>query len=123
MPQQMLLKTSFLREHTDIRWNYTAAELYEQAVQKQEGTIVNGGPLAVKTGKHTGRAVNDRFVVEETSNRDQIWWGKINKAFPEKQFNALKEEICAHLKSKQVFVQDCYAGADSDHRFISACDY
>ena len=44
--------------------NLSPAELYEHAIRREEGVIVHGGPLVVRTGKHTGRSPQDKFIVE-----------------------------------------------------------
>ena len=45
-------------------WNLTTEALYEEAVFRGEGVTTSGGPFVVNTGKHTARAVNDKFVVQ-----------------------------------------------------------
>src|SRR5207248_10907593 len=52
-----------------VKWNLAAAALYEEAVRKQEGLIAAEGPLVCRTGHHTGRSPNDKFVVREPSDR------------------------------------------------------
>ncbi|MCA1850099.1 MAG: phosphoenolpyruvate carboxykinase (ATP), partial [Acidobacteria bacterium] len=42
----------------------------------------------------------------------QVWWGEVNKDFPQAKFNALKERMMAHAKGRDLFVQDTYVGAD-----------
>ncbi len=52
-----------------IHWNLTAAPLVEHAVSRGEGLLAKDGPLVVKTGKHTGRSAQDRFVVRNGTSR------------------------------------------------------
>ena len=47
-----------------VYWNLTAPALYEEAVRRGEGVIAADGPLACRTGQHTGRSPNDKFVVQ-----------------------------------------------------------
>ncbi len=42
-----------------VHWNLSTAALYEEAVRRQEAAIAAGGPLACRTGQHTGRSPND----------------------------------------------------------------
>ncbi|HKG25076.1 MAG TPA: phosphoenolpyruvate carboxykinase (ATP), partial [Thermomicrobiales bacterium] len=49
-------------------WNLPTPRLYEEAVQRREGRIAHLGPLVVRTGQHTGRSPNDRFIVREPSS-------------------------------------------------------
>ena len=51
-----------------VRWNLSTAVLYEEAIRRQEGVIAAHGPLACRTGQHTGRSPNDKFVAREPSS-------------------------------------------------------
>ncbi|RME81841.1 MAG: phosphoenolpyruvate carboxykinase [Caldilineae bacterium] len=97
-------------------WNLPSPALHDTAVRNREGVTVHLGPLAVRTGQHTGRSPNDRFIVRESSTEDKIWWGKINRPFEREAFTRLKERMMTYLEGRQVFIQDCYAGADPDYR-------
>ena len=46
-----------------VYWNLPTGELYEQAVLRREGSLAHLGPLVVRTGHHTGRSANDKFIV------------------------------------------------------------
>ena len=58
--------------------NLSVAELYERALAEGEGTIAAEGSLVVRTGKHTGRSPQDKFIVREPSTATKIWWGDVN---------------------------------------------
>src|SRR4029079_16314719 len=95
-----------------IRWNLSAASLYEEAVRRGEALIAANGPLACRTGLHTGRSPNDKFVVREPSSEANIAWGKVNRPMDAAQFDALHRDLLSSLKGAELFVQDCYAGAE-----------
>ena len=97
-------------------WNLDAAALYEQAIRHDEGMLAQGGPLVVRTGQHTGRSPNDKFIVDEASSRDGVSWGKVNRPIDEARFASIKARMLAYLQNRDLFVQDCYAGADPDYR-------
>ena len=59
--------------------NLSPARLYEEAIARDEAQVADGGPLVAETGKYTGRSPDDKFVVDETSSRQDIWWGKVNR--------------------------------------------
>ena len=99
-----------------IRWNLSTASLYEEAVRRQEGLIASGGPLACRTGQHTGRSPNDKFVVREPSSEAEVAWGKVNRPIEPAQFDALRKDLVASLSGKELFVLDCFAGADPKYR-------
>ena len=54
-----------------VRANLPIAELYEDAIRHGEGLVAAEGPLVVRTGKHTGRSPEDKFIVDEPSSRGQ----------------------------------------------------
>jgi phosphoenolpyruvate carboxykinase (ATP) len=97
-------------------WNLSTPALYEEAVRRHEGLVAHLGPLVVRTGQHTGRAPNDKFVVREPSSEAKIGWGAVNRPFSTERFDALYHRLLAYLQGKDLFVQDCYAGADPEYR-------
>jgi len=107
-----------------IYWNLPTSALIEMSVRRREAHLAHHGPLVVRTGFFTGRAANDKFIVDEPSSRENIWWGTINRPFPEANFDALYQRVCASFEGQEVFVQDCLAGADPKYelpvRVISA---
>ena len=99
-----------------VKWNLSTAALYEEAVRKQEGSIAAEGPLVCRTGQHTGRSPNDKFVVREASSEAHIAWGKVNRPLEQAQWDALHHDFLQSLTDKEVYVLDCYAGADPAYR-------
>ncbi len=99
-----------------VRWNLPAAVLYEEAVRRQEGVIAAEGPLVCRTGSHTGRSPNDKLTVREASSESHIAWGKVNKPMDAAKFDTLHADLLASLAGKELFVLDCYAGADPAFR-------
>ena len=99
-----------------VYWNSTTPALYEEALKRNEGILAHLGPLVVRTGQFTGRSPNDKFVVDEPSSHDYIWWGKVNRPFPEDHFDELHRRMASYLQGKDIFVQDCWCGADPQYR-------
>jgi phosphoenolpyruvate carboxykinase (ATP) len=99
-----------------VKWNLSPAVLYEEAVRREEGTLAANGPLACRTGQHTGRSPNDKFVVREPSSEANVAWGKVNRPMDEAQFDLLHHDLLNSLAGKELYVLDCYAGADSAYR-------
>jgi phosphoenolpyruvate carboxykinase (ATP) len=95
-----------------VWWNLGQVALYEEAVRRQEGHITAGGAFNALTAPHTGRSPNDKFVVQEPSSEQEIWWGKVNQPLPEPQFELLYRDVVAHLGGREIFVRDLFAGAD-----------
>jgi len=99
-----------------VYWTCVPPVLYEQAIRARVGMISFRGPLVVRTGDYTGRSPGDRFVVDEESSREKIWWGESNRPFSEEKFNTIFLRLSAYLQGKDVYVQDCYAGRDPAYR-------
>jgi phosphoenolpyruvate carboxykinase (ATP) len=97
-------------------WNLPTPALYEQIVRHREGILAHLGALVVRTGDHTGRSPNDKFIVREATTQDKIWWGPINQECTEANFDDLHERMMNYFQNRDVFVQDCYAGTDPDYR-------
>jgi len=99
----------------EVHYNLIEPALIEAALRRGEGKLGNGGTLLVETGKFTGRSPKDKFVVETDTTRDTIWWENNGRMTPE-AFATLKADMIAHMKGRDYFVQDLFAGADPAYR-------
>ena len=96
--------------------NLSTAELYEHAIRNGEGTISAHGSLVVRTGKHTGRSPQDKFVVKERSSAAKIWWGSVNQPISEEHYDRLRARLMTYIADRPIYSQDLYIGAHPDHR-------
>ncbi len=99
-----------------VYWNLSTPILYEHAIRRREGRLAHLGPLVVRTGQYTGRSPRDKFVVQESKHMEQIAWGKINQPMTEERFDALYERLMAYLQGRDLYIQDCFVGADEQYR-------
>jgi phosphoenolpyruvate carboxykinase (ATP) len=99
-----------------VHWNLSAAALYEEAIRRNEGLLAAGGPLVCRTGLHTGRSPNDKFVVREAASEKHVHWGAVNKPLEEARFDALHRDLIAYLQDRELYVLDAWAGADPTYR-------
>lgn len=99
-----------------VYWNLPDEALYEEAIFRNEAKLSQDGPLIVHTGKHTARAASDKYIVREESTENKIWWGQYNKPYSLEKFNGLMGRLQAWAQGEELYVQDCYAGADPDYR-------
>ena len=100
----------------NARWNLAGPALYEEAVRRSEGTIAAHGPLVCRTGQHTGRSPNDKFIARDPGADRAVAWGGVNRPMSEAQFSVLRHDLLESLRGTDLFVQDCYAGADPQFR-------
>jgi phosphoenolpyruvate carboxykinase (ATP) len=94
--------------------NLSAAALYELAVLRGEGQIAQSGPLVVKTGDHTGRSAQDKFIVRHSEIEEKIWWDANGEMSPE-AFDRLYEDMLAYAGDRALFMQDLRGGADAQY--------
>ena len=97
--------------------NPSTALLYSHALSRGDAKLAGGGSLVVDTGKFTGRSPKDKFLVDEPSSTDRIWWGEVNQKLAESSFDGLRDKVTAHLgAAPALYVVDAWAGADPVHR-------
>jgi phosphoenolpyruvate carboxykinase (ATP) len=99
-----------------VDWNLSTSALYEKIVSKNEGLIAHLGPVVVRTGAYTGRSPNDKFIVEEPTSADHIAWGEQNRPIDSHKFDVLHARQLAYLQGREIFIQDCYVGADPQYQ-------
>jgi phosphoenolpyruvate carboxykinase (ATP) len=99
-----------------VYWNLSPAALYEEALRRDEGLLAESGPLVCRTGHHTGRSPNDKFVVREPSSEQHVHWGPVNRPIDPSHFDALHRDMMAYLRDKELFVLDAWAGAAPEYR-------
>ena len=98
-----------------VSWNLNQEEIYKIILDRGEGKLSKDGAMVVETGVHTGRSAQDKFVVKEPQNENQIWWDNA-KEMSENNFDTLYEDMIDFSNNKDLFVQDLYGGADLQHR-------
>lgn len=110
------LATVGLSDLENVYWNTDPAELSDIAVKLGEGEVADSGALVIKTGKFTGRAPKDRYIVKDDVTENSVDWNNINQPVSTEVFDKLHGRIVEYLKGKDVFVRDGYACAHPDYR-------
>ena len=101
----------------EIFWNLATAPLVEHAVRRGEGLLAKDGPLVVRTGKFTGRAAKDKFIVRNAVTEKTVWWGKVNQPMEPAAFDRLHDDFLLALADKDMlFVSDLFGGSQPEHR-------
>lgn len=113
-PTQTLDQTGITGVAT-AHYNLRESALIEAAIKNGEGELGQGGTILVSTGKYTGRSPQDKFVVDEPSVKDTIWWEN-NPPMAQDAFAQLHADMLAHMGGKEYYVQDLFGGADPDYR-------
>jgi phosphoenolpyruvate carboxykinase (ATP) len=97
-------------------WTLSTPALVERIVSRREGVLAHEGAVIVRTGIHTGRAANDKFIVQDQETSTSVNWGKINRPIDENFFDRLFLRMNAYFQGRDIFVQDTTASADPKYR-------
>ncbi|NQU33156.1 MAG: phosphoenolpyruvate carboxykinase (ATP) [Bacteroidetes bacterium] len=114
---------------TDVKeLNYNSS--YEKLFKDEMNTDLEGyekgqlselGAVNVMTGKFTGRSPKDKYIVLDDKTRDTVWWSEQAKSSDNKPIdNDTWEQLynlgAEELTGKNLYVIDCFAGANADSR-------
>ena len=102
----------------NICYNFSSKELVADIVDNGEGLIGMRGAVMVDTGIYTGRSPKDKYIVDESSSNEKVWWGNVNQKISEDIFDILFKQIIDFYnreKESKTYVFDGYAGADSKY--------
>ncbi|GIV44059.1 MAG: hypothetical protein KatS3mg035_1182 [Bacteroidia bacterium] len=116
MESNKLLDYLGIRNVKKVLYNLTPSELVEITVNQGKGLLSDSGALSINTGEFTGRSPKDKFVVKDSNTSDHVWWGDVNNEFSEENFQKLYRRVKAYLQGKELYVRDCFAGADPNYR-------
>ena len=103
---------------TNVHRNLPVKELVDDIVKNGEGVIGLRGAAMVDTGIYTGRSPKDKYIVDEPSSNDKIWWGPVNRKISEDIFNTLYEKVVNYYNSadgSKTYIFDGFAGADPNY--------
>lgn len=105
---------SYLNINSDAQIHYQmeVARLVEEAIKHGEGLLADSGALAADTGKFTGRAPKDRFIVKDDLTAGSIDWGDINQPISKAIYDDLFKQIGTYLSNETLYVHDGAACAD-----------
>lgn len=112
---------------TEIYHNLSYDELFAHETNPslegfEKGFVTNTGAVAVDTGIFTGRSPKDKYIVEEETSLENIWWktpgrkSSDNKPVSEGTWKELYGLAVQQLNGKKIYVMDGYAGANPDTR-------
>ena len=79
------------------------------------------GAINVMTGVYTGRSPKDKFIVDDETSHDTVWWTSDeykndNKRASKEAWAAVKELAQKELSNKKLYVVDGFCGANKDTR-------
>ena len=101
----------------EVHRNLSIDELIEETVANGEGVIGPRGATIVDTGKYTGRSPKDKYIVDEPTSTENIWWGDVNQKLDETIFDELYNKIINYYNTddSKTYLFDGFAGFDPNH--------
>ena len=115
--KELQLDNIGLNKIDEVHRNLSVENLIEETVKNGEGIIGPRGATIVDTGKFTGRSPKDKYIVDEPSSADKIWWGSVNKKIDESIFDELYANVVDYYNSddSKTYLFDGFAGFDPSH--------
>ncbi|MEQ8517445.1 MAG: phosphoenolpyruvate carboxykinase (ATP) [Cytophagales bacterium] len=114
------LKDEFIKlgigHASEIKYQLTPSQLVEEGIKNSEGVLTDNGAFMCDTGTFTGRSPKDRFVVEDETTKDSVWWGPVNIPISSAHFDGLQAKMLKFLEGQKLYVRDAYVGADPNYR-------
>lgn len=114
-PKTPLFKTYHLNP-ARIHANCSPLYLEKQTISSKEGLLTDSGALCINTGKFTGRAPKDRFIVKDGATARTVDWNKINVPYNTEDYQRLRNKMISYLKGKDLYLQDLAAGSDKQYQ-------
>ena len=100
-----------------VRWNYETPELQQHALRRGDGAFSKHGVLTANTGARTGRSPKDKYIVRDKTSENTVWWGDVNQSCSTELFSKMLSHVEWFLSHRdELYVQDLFCGADSNHR-------
>ena len=102
----------------EVHRNLSVEQLIKETVANGEGVIGPRGATIVDTGKYTGRSPKDKYIVDEPTSTENIWWGDVNQKLDESIFDELYNKIINYYNTddSKTYLFDGFAGFDPNHR-------
>jgi len=113
------LKNIGIVQSERIKRNLPVERLVEDILINKEGEVGLNGAVMVDTGQFTGRSPLDKYIVDEPSSNQNIWWGDVNRKIKNEIFDELYEKVINYYnmdKESDTYIFDGFGGAAVDHR-------
>ena len=112
------MNDTIIKKINKVLTNPPIEVIYEHILKSNEGEIGKSGAMMIDTGEFTGRSPDDKYFVEESYSKDNLWWGPVNKKIDIKIFDKLYKKIIDYYKEdkKDVYIFEGYAGSDDIYK-------
>ncbi len=103
---------------TNKRWYHNPDNpfLIEETVRLGRGHLSKDGALVVETGKFTGRAAKDKYVVRSNKTEKTVWWDNDVIAMTSDTFSKLQAFVVDNInKNETIYTTERSVGAHPTH--------
>jgi phosphoenolpyruvate carboxykinase (ATP) len=91
----------------------------DETIRKGKGKLSSQGALVVETGKFTGRAAKDKYVVKSSTTEKSIWWENNVLEMTPDTFKRLKAHVSKYLNNQRdLYITEHGVGAHSKHNLV-----
>ena len=111
---------------TEVLYNPSYEVLFNEETKEglegfEVGQETELGAINVKTGIYTGRSPKDKFIVDDETSHDTVWWDSEeyhndNHRATKEAWAAVKDIAKKELSNKRLFVVDGFCGTHKDTR-------
>jgi len=114
-----------IRNVTDVVYNPSYQQLFEEETAPgleglEKAIVTDNGAVAVDTGAFTGRCPKDKYIVEDATTRDTLWWAaqgeNDNKPISQSVWDDLLATSTEQLSGERLFVVDAFCGTNENSR-------
>jgi phosphoenolpyruvate carboxykinase (ATP) len=111
---------------TEVFYNPSYEVLFNEETSEglsgfDKGQETELGAVNVMTGVYTGRSPKDKFIVDDETSHNTVWWDSDeyhndNHRATKEAWTAVKELAKKELSNKKLYVVDGFCGANKDTR-------
>ncbi len=111
---------------TEIIYNPSFETLFQEETKSDltgfdKGQVTELDTVNVMTGIYTGRSPKDKFIVDDATSHDTVWWDSPeypndNHRASQAAWDACKKLAVEELSNKRLFVVDAFCGANKGTR-------
>lgn len=124
--KEILEKEYGITGTTEVVYCPSYEKLFEEETKPElegyeKGKVTELGAVNVMTGRFTGRSPKDKYIVDDATTHDTIWWDSEeyhndnHRATPA-QWDACMDIAKKELSDKRLFVVDGFCGANKNTR-------
>ncbi len=111
---------------TEVVYNPSYEDLFKEETNPSltgfdKGQVTELGAVNVMTGIYTGRSPKDKFIVDDETSHDTVWWTSDeykndNHRASKETWAVVKKLAQEELSGKKLYVVDGFCGANKDTR-------